>query len=412
METNTKKGMQGPLMMYVVMFVAYALKNFHSYATSMTASMLQAELSLTVSQVTLYIAAYTWTNAIVQLPAGIACDLYSAKKLLGLSYVLAAIGCFMIAYTNNFALIVVGRVLLTIGISFVFNVCSRHIAAWNTAENYRRANSLFMTFGKIGGMCATTPLVLMIGATGWKNTFGIIALVSLLVAAGAFVFVVDKPETLHKKTDADGILFSLKRLIKTKGFWMYCSAGALVGMTVPMIFSTWGGTFLVQGLGIDPELSSTILLLGNLASCFGGVVIAVICKKFAPKTLVVASYVITVLLVAIMAVFTTQLSAPAMFIIFILMGFVFYTSTNSVYSLMRDMCGVKFIGGFMGASNFISWLVGNALVSTIWGIFIPADFNLTGFRNAMWFQLAICVVGLILFLMLKPGMLPGCSEED
>lgn len=407
-----KKLMNGPLMMYIVMFLAYALKNFHSYATSMTASMLQTDLGLTVAQVTIYIAAYTWTNAIVQLPAGIACDLYSAKKLLGFSYLLAAAGCLMIAYTGNFTLIVVGRILLTIGISFVFNVCSRHIAAWNTAEDYRRANSLFMTFGKIGGMCATTPLVLMIGAAGWKNTFGIIALISLLIAAGAFVFVVDKPETLHKKGDNGGMLVSIRKLVKTKGFWMYCGAGALVGMTVPMIFSAWGGTFLVQGLGIDSTLSSTILLLGNLASCVGGVTIAVVCKKIAPKALVVASYVVTVLLVAIMALFIYQLSAPAMFIIFILMGFVFYTSTNSVYSLMRDMCGVKYIGGFMGASNFISWLVGNALVSTIWGLLIPADFNLAGFRNALWFQLAICVIGLILFVLLKPGMLPGCSDED
>ena len=381
-------------MMYIVMFLAYALKNFHSYATSMTASMLQTDLGLTVAQVTIYIAAYTWTNAIVQLPAGIACDLYSAKKLLGFSYLLAAAGCLMIAYTGNFTLIVVGRILLTIGISFVFNVCSRHIAAWNTAEDYRRANSLFMTFGKIGGMCATTPLVLMIGA------------------AGAFVFVVDKPETLHKKGDNGGMLVSIRKLVKTKGFWMYCGAGALVGMTVPMIFSAWGGTFLVQGLGIDSTLSSTILLLGNLASCVGGVTIAVVCKKIAPKALVVASYVVTVLLVAIMALFIYQMSAPAMFIIFILMGFVFYTSTNSVYSLMRDMCGVKYIGGFMGASNFISWLVGNALVSTIWGLLIPADFNLAGFRNALLFQLAICVIGLILFVLLKPGMLPGCSDED
>ena len=121
---DNKKSINGPIMMYVVMFLAYALKNFHSYATSMTASMLQADLGLTVAQVTLYIAAYTWTNAIVQLPAGIACDRYSAKKLLGFSYLIAAIGCFMIAYTGNFALIIIGRILVTVGISFVFNVCT------------------------------------------------------------------------------------------------------------------------------------------------------------------------------------------------------------------------------------------------------------------------------------------------
>ena len=410
MEKKNKLGITGPVMMYVVMFLAYALKNFHSYATSMTASLLQTDLGLTAAQVSLYIAAYTWTNAIVQLPAGIVCDRWSAKKLLGFSYIAAAVGCLLVAYSGSLAGIVIGRVILTVGISFVFNVCSRHIAAWNTAGGYRRANSLMMTFGKIGGLLATTPLVLMIGSVGWKNTFGIIALVSILVAAGAFVFVVDKKETLNK--EPNGMFTAIGKLIKTKGFWMFCSAGALVGMTVPMIFSAWGGTFLTQGLGLDPTLSSTVILCGNLASCVGGITVAVICKKVAPKPLVVGSYAITVVLVAVMAIFINQLTAPAMFVIFILMGFVFYTSTTTVYSLMRDMCSVKYIGGFMGASNFISWLVGNALVSTIWGLFIPNTFSLEGFRNAMWFQLAICIVGLVLFIAMKPTMPPGCSDED
>ena len=410
MEKKNKLGITGPVMMYVVMFLAYALKNFHSYATSMTASLLQTDLGLTAAQVSLYIAAYTWTNAIVQLPAGIVCDRWSAKKLLGFSYIAAAVGCLLVAYSGSLAGIVIGRVILTVGISFVFNVCSRHIAAWNTAGGYRRANSLMMTFGKIGGLLATTPLVLMIGSVGWKNTFGIIALVSILVAAGAFVFVVDKKETLNK--EPNGMFTAIGKLIKTKGFWMFCSAGALVGMTVPMIFSAWGGTFLTQGLGLDPTLSSTVILCGNLASCVGGITVAVICKKVAPKPLVVGSYAITVVLVAVMEIFINQLTAPAMFVIFILMGFVFYTSTTTVYSLMRDMCSVKYIGGFMGASNFISWLVGNALVSTIWGLFIPNTFSLEGFRNAMWFQLAICIVGLVLFIAMKPTMLPGCSDED
>lgn len=410
MEKKNRIGITGPVMMYVIMFLAYALKNFHSYATSMTASLLQTDLGLTAAQVTIYIAAYTWTNAIVQLPAGIVCDTWSAKKLLGFSYIAAAIGCLMVAYSGTLVGIVVGRIILTIGISFVFNVCSRHIAAWNTAEGYRRANSLFMTFGKIGGLLATTPLVLMIGSAGWQGTFAIIAFISILVGAGAFIFVVDKKETLNK--EPNGMFVSIRKLIKTKDFWMYCFAGALVGMTVPMIFSAWGGTFLTQGLGIDATLSSTVIFFGNLASCVGGITVAIICKKVAPKPLVVVSYAITVLLVAIMAIFIDSLNLPIMVVIFVLMGFVFYTSTTTVYSLMRDMCGVKYIGGFMGASNFISWLVGNALVSTIWGMFIPDSFSIGGFRNALWFQLIICIVGLVLFIMMKPSMLPGCSDDD
>ena len=407
-ETNNAKVNKGG--MYAVLFVAYAMVNFHRYATSMTASILATDLALDAGQVALYIGVYTWCNAIMQLPAGLITDRISARKLLSVIYLLAGGGLLLMAYSKSFPLILVGRGILTAAVACVFNVCSRHIASWESADNYKRVNSMFMTAGKIGGLVATTPLVLVIGGIGWNNTFGLIAAASILVAAGAWIFVRDRQGALQKK--AVSPLASVKHLARTGGFWLYCFAGALVGMTVPMVFSAWGGTFLVQGLGVDPVVSSNILMVGNIASCIGGVTIALVCKKIPAKPLVVISYIVISACVALLAVFTTQLSTIAYAVIFVIMGFTFYTSTTSVYALMREMCGVKFIGGFMGASNFISWLVGNALVSTIWGLFIPADFSIAGFRNALFFQLAISIVGLIGFIALKPGMLKGCSDKD
>ncbi len=396
--------------MYIVLFLAYAMVNFHRYATSMTASILATDLALNAGQVALYIGVYTWCNAIMQLPAGLITDRISARKLLSIIYLLAGGGLLLMAYTKSFPLILVGRGVLTAAVACVFNICSRHIASWESADGYKRVNSMFMTAGKIGGLVATTPLVLMIGAVGWDNTFGIIAAASILVAVGAWIFVRDKKETLQKKSISP--VASMKQLSKNRGFWIYCLAGALVGMTVPMVFSAWGGTFLVQGLGVDQITSSNILMVGNIASCIGGVTIALVCKKIRAKPLVVISYAVITACVALLALFTTQMSVPVYAVIFIIMGFMFYTSTTSVYALMREMCGVKFIGGFMGASNFVSWLIGNALVSTLWGLFIPADFNISGFRNALFFQLIISAVGLVGFILLKPGMLKGCSDED
>ena len=123
MEQEQKKGLiQGPIMMYIVMFLAYALVNFHRYATSMTASMLAEDMALTAAQVTAYIGAYTWTNAIMQLPAGIICDKYGARKLLTICYAISAIGLLLIAYSGSFAGIVIGRIILTIGIRRLYSM--------------------------------------------------------------------------------------------------------------------------------------------------------------------------------------------------------------------------------------------------------------------------------------------------
>lgn len=408
--TQTSNEKVNKVGMYAVLFIAYAMVNFHRYATSMTASILATDLALDAGQVALYIGVYTWCNAIMQLPAGLITDRISARKLLSVIYFLAGAGLLLMAYTNSFPLILLGRGILTAAVACVFNICSRHIAAWETADDYKRVNSMFMTAGKIGGLVATTPLVVLIAAIGWANTFGFIAAASVLVAIGAWMFVRDKSDTLQNKSISP--LASVKYLAKTRGFWLYCLAGALVGMTVPWCSPPGEALSWCRASAWIPWSAATSSWWATLPPVWAGVTVALVCKKIPAKPLVVISYLVITVCVTLLALFTTQMSVVVYAVIFVIMGFAFYTSTTSVYALMREMCGVKFIGGFMGASNFISWLVGNALVSSLWGLFIPADFNIEGFRNALFFQLAISVVGLVGFIVLKPGMLKGCSDED
>ena len=127
-ETNNAKVNKGG--MYAVLFVAYAMVNFHRYATSMTASILATDLALDAGQVALYIGVYTWCNAIMQLPAGLITDRISARKLLSVIYLLAGGGLLLMAYSKSFPLILVGRGILTAAVACVFNVCIRHIASW------------------------------------------------------------------------------------------------------------------------------------------------------------------------------------------------------------------------------------------------------------------------------------------
>ena len=54
--------------------------------------------------------------------------------------------------------------------------------------------------------------------------------------------------------------------------------------------------------------------------------IALVCKKIPAKPLVVISYIVISACVALLAVFTTQLSTIAYAVIFVIMGFTFYLS--------------------------------------------------------------------------------------
>ncbi len=194
MNTNKRVNLSG---MFGVIFLAYFVVNFHRYAGGVSDPILIKELSLTPGQVGLFGAIFTYSYAFANFPAGRLIDRFGSRKLIAILYLIAAIGTVIIGATSNYSLILLGRILIAIGIAPVFAASSKASAEWVEPEKFTLINGWLQTFGRVGGVIAATPLVTLIAAIGWCNTYYCLAAVSLTIAIAAFLLIKDKEKSVE-----------------------------------------------------------------------------------------------------------------------------------------------------------------------------------------------------------------------
>ncbi|MEG0377897.1 MAG: hypothetical protein RR614_05390, partial [Eubacterium sp.] len=61
----------------------------------------------------------------------------------------------------------------------------------------------------------------------------------------------------------------------------------------------------------------------------------------------------------------------------------------------------KYVGTAFGFGNLVIWICGSSLVSQLWGLLVPADYALAGFKGPLFFHVGLVAVGLICLKFIK-----------
>ncbi|GFZ24357.1 MFS transporter [Lacrimispora indolis] len=411
--TKKRTGNKKTAGMFGIIFIAYFVVNFHRYAGGISAPILVEELALTPSQVGLFGAIFTYCYAFANFPAGILIDKFGSKRLIAILYLIAAVGTLMIGATQNFTIILLGRAFVAIGIAPVYAAASKVNAEWVAPEKFTVMNGWLQSFGRAGGVIAATPLVLIITAIGWRNTYYCLAVVSLVIAIAAYLLILDKDKTAEKQknTQKSKLMKGFSVLVKQPQYWLTLVFMVSLNATTVNIFANWGGVLLTQGLGFDSAVSSNILLTGSIAAVLGGILSGYISAKKSAKF---AGYIGQTLLLSaciILAFFTEQLTIPICYVTFFVIGLVEMYVIASGFSLLRTQVTAKFVGTAFGFGNLIIWICGSSLVSQLWGVFIPKDYALFGFKIPLMFHVVLVAAGLICLKFIKEKPITALVDE-
>lgn len=131
----------------VVVFVLY-LFNVQTMFSVVQGS-IQKTLSLTTQQLTIIAAVYTWAFAIFQFFGGAFLDSFGAKKVLVPAFILVTIGVFLYGIADNYAMIIVAQIVMSLGacVGFVgagyIGGAWFGIAAYGTMFGYVETSSSF-----------------------------------------------------------------------------------------------------------------------------------------------------------------------------------------------------------------------------------------------------------------------------
>ncbi len=157
------------------------------------------------------LGAYGLTQAIFQLPFGIASDKFGRKKVIYFGLIIFAIGSFIAAYATSIEMIIVGRAIQGAG---AVSAAVTALVADLTSDEHR-TKAMAMIGGTIGitfavSLVAGPALNQWIGVPGIFLMTGILTILAMLVIK----FIVPNPTISSFHSDAEASKANLKEVIK------------------------------------------------------------------------------------------------------------------------------------------------------------------------------------------------------
>lgn len=198
-------------------------------------------------------ASYFYANVVFLLPAGLALDRFSTRKLILGGLGLAIVGTILMASANSFYSALLARFLIGMSSTLCFLSAARLALQWFPARSLALAIGAVATMAMLGGFIAQTPMALLVGAVGWRTALLMNALLGIVFLAIIFKTVENFPphyqleyERRAAQLAALGFWQSLTKSLHNSQNWFSGLYTACLSISVFIIGSSFGNLYLMQ----------------------------------------------------------------------------------------------------------------------------------------------------------------------
>jgi MFS family permease len=234
-------------------FVAFAFS--FQLAPPLIPSIIE-EFSISHTEAGLLMSMVLIPGIFFSLPAGLVVNRYGVKKIGFLSLICIILGCFVTATAFSFTMMLIGRLILGLGGSFIIPTTATMIARWFKREELGKAMGIYGINLPFATILAFPSASFFAISYGWRFPFyiglgiGIIVIVIFLALAREGIFVKNKREISTKKA------ISNIEIWKIGIVWLFFNAAALSFTTwAPKLFETFRGMS-----NVDASFLATILM--------------------------------------------------------------------------------------------------------------------------------------------------------
>lgn len=180
-----------------------ALVNFINQASrslmALLGPLLALEFSLSAADLGLLGAILFVAYGLMQLPVGVALDLYGPRRVQCASAALACLGFALSAVADGPFMLGAGRFLTGLGIaSGLIGLIKGH-TLWFPRERVAALTGAGVFVGGIGGLVATLPMQMVLPAIGWRGAFWVLAAAAAFAALFIWLVVPPSPKRNSQK---------------------------------------------------------------------------------------------------------------------------------------------------------------------------------------------------------------------
>ncbi|MEO7108714.1 MAG: MFS transporter [Rhodoferax sp.] len=258
-----------PWMTLLSLVTAFALSQAFRTVTAMMANGLQQDFGLSTQALGFFAATFAFSFGLSQFVIGIALDFYGLRRTWLCTFPLAILGALISSVAPNYAVLVLGQVLIGIGCSPAFVVCTLFIARRFPTQRFAAISGMAMGMGGLGLMLTGTPLAWLIHVSSWRSAFAVLtglACVSWLLVhrhlREGISATHHRPDSLGQALRGFGELFLLPQTwgILLLALVNYASFLTLRGL--------WLGPLLMHRHGMSLVQTGNVALLVSLVSLF------------------------------------------------------------------------------------------------------------------------------------------------
>ena len=185
---------------WLIPSVIYMASHMHRIAPTVIFNDLMATFQTSGASLGGLGSMYFYVYAIMQIPSGIFADSFGPRKTITAGALIGGMGSFLFGSAPTLWVAYLGRFFIGFGMSLIFICIMKLVAEWFRDHEFATMSGLTLFSGNLGSMLASTPLYLLVVSIGWRSSFKMIALFTLIFGVLAWLVVRDRPVLLGLPT--------------------------------------------------------------------------------------------------------------------------------------------------------------------------------------------------------------------
>jgi MFS family permease len=371
-------------------------------------------------------SAYFYPYAAMQLPAGLLSDSWGPRRTITLFLGIAVVGSLLMGLAKSVVWVILGRTLVGLGVSMLFVSTLKVLAEWFHRGEFSMMTGILMGLGGVGSLTAQAPLAMLSSWIGWRVSFVVVAIFTILLAILVWAFVRDRPaggtqsHAPNAKSEDDyqiGLREGVRRVLSSAGFW---PIAIWFFFTCGIFFSfggLWGGPYLMHIYGMSKEESGRILSMLAVAMIIGSPMVSFLSNRIVKgrKPVLLGSSLLLVCLTGFLAFLTDGLSPPSLYAICFGLGISSSAIVVIAFTSTKELFPVQIAGTATGLVNLFPFS-GGAAFQPLLGYLLERQgktgeaFKLIGYEQAFLVLFVAAVIALLASLFMRET-LPTSSKS-
>ena len=386
---------------YALLVVAYFLVQIFRGSPAAVKSCLEAELALTSLQYSHLSAAFFYSYAAMQLPAGILLDLRGPGKVARGGLAVLAAGGLLHALSPGYGLLLLSRLLMGLGAGVLFLALLKFQGSHFSDAVFSAATGLSTCLGNLGGAVAQAPFLALAALLSWRGAFLSLSAVTALLALAVALIIRDVPApAVPAASSAAPVFRGLGQVLTTPKIYLPLTVN-LIAQGIFVSGTTWGLAYLTDVYGLVPLRAGGIAGLLPLAAAASTLLAGQLAGRFPPRRVGMGFCLLLCLALAVPAFWRGgQPPLVAASAAVVLCGSSAFYSIH--FSVARNLCPPELSGVATGLVNMGTFL-GAAVFPVLFGLALEgAASPAAGYQAGFRFLLLSCF-GMTFLECLLPG---------